>query len=639
MCLQPSRIWYISFNVMGSNNLENITIIINRCSCGVQWHYYSPYDIAVREDDKVFININNISLIGGCVYSSDRKRFDIILNYFCVFLAITNSNFSKWKGGKNINIEISSSKNTVIYFDKCNFVSNNVTNELIRVDYFVDCYIDQHPEIDVTFDETVFSNANDGDHYEAYDISLLTFNKVSKCFHNQTKIIIKFKNVTFYRNQQILLETSTEYSSSHDHSFIVISTEGYFVIKENHSQKVLPSLKFSQMHFNGITKFIGNAVLMEIVYLSSSKLSFSNKTLFADNSCNYVIHLSCEKCYLVLQGSANITLFYNRIANELIYVPIRTNYPYPYCLFQYYSITKNQYSNFQINLVFNLGSQHSTIWKYGTGLQYTIHRLISHCKWAPGTTFQDETPLAVNNKIIHIKEYKYSQSITKLGDHTTVCHCPLSSHYNCSVDQLGPVYPGENLTVDLCLPYNDEKVGIMYVETYNDNLPESACKIYERGSMRHMFHGNQSRTVHFPIASDYLNICELFVTAQPNLFTLYDAFYVHLLPCPLGFTLQHGICDCDPDLRKYIGECMISSQTVARFPNIYILGIDSINSNTHYYRVSTDCPIYYCLKDTTRIDLRYPDTQCQPHRTGLLCSQCMEGYSIVFGSRKCKKMF
>ena len=66
----------------------------------------------------------------------------------------------------------------------------------------------------------------------------------------------------------------------------------------------------------------------------------------------------------------------------------------------------------------------------------------------------------------------------QVGIHTTICYCPPSLHYNCSVDQLGPVYPGENLTVDLCLPYNDEEIGILYVETYK--------KIYQNQLVKFM---------------------------------------------------------------------------------------------------------------------------------------------------------
>ena len=61
-------------------------------------------------------------------------------------------------------------------------------------------------------------------------------------------------------------------------------------------------------------------------------------------------------------------------------------------------------------------------------------------------------------------------------------------------------------------------------------------------------------------------MCELFLTAQPELYAYYDTFYVPLLPCPLGFALQNDVCDCDPELSSYTEKCMInykSSKTIS----------------------------------------------------------------------------
>ena len=83
-------------------------------------------------------------------------------------------------------------------------------------------------------------------------------------------------------------------------------------------------------------------------------------------------------------------------------------------------------------------------------------------------------------------------------------------------------------------------------------------------------------------------------------------------------------------------DCKICYQTVRRLSNVYISGIES-ESSTHKYNISTMCPINNCLQDTTRINLHNPDAQCQSHRTGLLYSVCERNYSMVFGSRQCKK--
>ena len=71
------------------------------------------------------------------------------------------------------------------------------------------------------------------------------------------------------------------------------------------------------------------------------------------------------------------------------------------------------------------------------------------------------------------------------------------------------------------------------------------------------FNQSQSESVHFPIASEQSDICQIFLMASPSCFYHYDAFYVLSYSCPLGFTLQHGVCNCDPDLQPYIDGCSI----------------------------------------------------------------------------------
>ena len=43
----------------------------------------------------------------------------------------------------------------------------------------------------------------------------------------------------------------------------------------------------------------------------------------------------------------------------------------------------------------------------------------------------------------------------------------------------------------------------------------------------------------------------------------------------------------------------------------------------------------YCLSYSSNVNLLYPDSQCQFNRTGILCSQCQNHLSMVFGSSRC----
>ena len=634
-------------NVMGNSSLTDVTIMMGReelysfilftCSYAVHWMYGESVGGSV---EVVFLYITNIALKEtfdeySISSASGQDLIDIIIHQYPVHITITNSYFHKLTSNI-IKCNISSLSHNSIKVCNCTFIWN-------RVAYIIDIHCNvahivqskyELSRLDATLADIDFignTHLIRNSHFNSYrfDSSIL------RCLlhvssHNSSLNLtnIIFHNIWFHANRLPLLKMLSSTPVLAPQSPLIITITGYFVADSNgrfYYHYRLISITNGKMHFNGIAKFTGN-VAVEIIQSSSSLLSFSNITVFIGNVCDQLIFLDCQlqMCYLALLEHANLILSSNEVHNEMINIITQHNSPYPYCIFQYYSLPSNKHEDFKIQILL-LNNESSIVNEI---LKQTVH-----CRWAPGTASRNINPLILNSNVINFK----GASRIKLGDHTTVCYCPASSRYNCSVDQLGPVYPGENLTVDLCLPYNDENTGILYIETYNDDLPKSACKLADYNSMKHVFHKDKCSTVYFTIAFRQPGAvgCELFLTAQPNLYTSYDVFYVHLLPCPLGFTLQHGICDCDPDLRKYIDECMISSQTVRQFAGVYILGTVSVNS-TDTYIISTDCPIDYCIQGKTRISLHHPDAQCQPHRTGLLCSQCTDGYSVVLGSNQCK---
>ena len=129
-------------------------------------------------------------------------------------------------------------------------------------------------------------------------------------------------------------------------------------------------------------------------------------------------------------------------------------------------------------------------------------------------------------------------------------------------------------------------------------------------------------------------MCELFLTIFPLLHQLHEVFYVNLLPCPIGFTLQNGICDCDPLLPPDINTCYIEQSLIRRPATMWITANTQLNDTK--YLVS-NCPMDYYLPYSSDVLLTNPDTQCQFNRTGVLCSQCQYSLSMVFGSSRCMK--
>ena len=250
---------------------------------------------------------------------------------------------------------------------------------------------------------------------------------------------------------------------------------------------------------------------------------------------------------------------------------------------------------------------------------------ISNCKWLTSGPFNGYDPKTVNLKINdHNCNYRKQ-----------ICYCPQSKRANCSIDLLGTVYPGQTLHTNLCNMQSNDSSTVLYAEVHNVNIPSSACKIAHQSQLISII-GNHFNTVNYTIVSSIPNNyrCKLFLTATPFLNKIYDVFYVELLPCPIGFTLQNGICNCDPILPASIDKCYIDYSTISRPANTWITAPSQTN-NTKY--LISECSMDYCLPYSSNVNLLHPDLQCQFNRTGILCSQCQHHLSMVFGSSKCMK--
>ena len=83
---------------------------------------------------------------------------------------------------------------------------------------------------------------------------------------------------------------------------------------------------------------------------------------------------------------------------------------------------------------------------------------------------------------------------------------------------------------------------------------------------------------------------------------------------------------------KIFVSCNIDQSAIRRPANTWITAHNQ-TQNTKY--LISDCPMDYCLPYSSYVNLLYPDLQCQFNRTGVLCSQCQQPLSMVFGSSRC----
>ncbi len=140
-----------------------------------------------------------------------------------------------------------------------------------------------------------------------------------------------------------------------------------------------------------------------------------------------------------------------------------------------------------------------------------------------------------------------------------------------------------------------------------------------------------------------------------------------IIDCPNGFSFigNKGICGCSPAVNEYYkrfsldGYCYITTGVI-HIPSLLVhpwlghLQIHIGNDTYNIFIIAYTCPVEFCrsreqyssfkvTKGSESIELfnksANPQTLsvCRDSRRGLLCGECDEGLSVVFGSGDCKK--
>ena len=518
----------------------------------------------------------------------------------------------------------------------------NCTFELITAELAIRIYVSP-------FNETVsFINCKFHDNMELIKITIPICSVSDDCeliITNATMLTnISFVKCKFIGNRNTIILAENKYPISSNLKANILFES--LIISHNYvSHNYVPlaigtrantiSITTMNVHINGTVNVTNNRCKQAIVHFQSCDILFSGKMIFIKNDCKEVISTNT---HIKVMKYANISFFRNSCYNDIISVETSDEYyqPYPFCLFQYITmnndiVTKDLIAHYDIIIRFNhkpLKYNHfinlNRIKPQSNYCAVSFCRFISHCKWLPLAAFYDYTPKAVNDKIIQNDD-------ENCDNHKHICYC--DKRANCSIDILGAVYPGQTLQTNLCNMCINDNSTVLYAEVHNINLPSSICKIVHQSQLVNVI-DDYSNTVKYTIASNTTNNgrCELFLTASPFLNKVYDVFYVQLLPCPVGFTLQHEICDCDPILLNYIVKCDIDHSAIRRPANTWITAHPQANDSKY---LISDCPMDYCLSYSSNVNLLHPDLQCQYNRTGILCSQCQHHLSIVFGSSRC----
>jgi len=397
------------------------------------------------------------------------------------------------------------------------------------------------------------------------------------------------------------------------------------IISNTHNNgSSLISLNIGQVLFHKMT-IASNSYYEHLVQINYSSFMIISGFVLIWHNCVRIIFKMVEVSYIKLNSHCTLVVKQNTVytvfAQEMIHKPRQL------CYFQCDTDASCQ---FKIAIVNNTYMAPIHLIAYQT--------YFKNCEWtADGSTSTEARSHDVLSPSIHVMESLSSIDKEEIGIiPSSICRCTQTFQYECKSHRLNQVFPGQTLMVDLIVPkliFSSSNTITLMVETAH--LPSNSCTIVRASEMSQMHTNTRCNQYNYTVWSDKTE-CELYLSSDG----IPEMFYIKLLPCPVGFSLQSHVqrCHCDPVLNCdviSVTTCNLIDGTILRPANSWI-SADTTNGS-HRYHVSPQCPFDYCLPYSSYVDLSTPDMQCQFNRSGVLCGHCQLGLSAAFGSSQCKK--
>ena len=239
----------------------------------------------------------------------------------------------------------------------------------------------------------------------------------------------------------------------------------------------------------------------------------------------------------------------------------------------------------------------------------------------------------MNSKYTQFINNSGTYNLLQIAEQSSLCVCTNELHYDCHIDDLGNLYPGQTLTTFL---YHDrvDTTNAVVVKTDITQQHVTPCIVLDINENLQLIDKHCTK-LHYTIGFPTESYCELFLKLASDSDDYLNIFYIKQIACPNGFIKIDQICQCDPVLVQYgIINCNINDQTILRFANSWISA--TTHNSSYTYHISSHCPFHYCLPYFSNLNFSAPNSQCQFKRSGLLCGYCQQGLSTIFSSSHCR---
>ena len=558
---------------------------------------------------------------------------------------IQNSTFS--------NLNYSS---VLCYYGEADNVGDYACSRTIKIENSVFSNNTGHPQLNMFY--IVLNSLS-----SRYNILLMNIHK-EKSLRNS----IKFKKCTFTRNSNmeaiIYVRPLTKYNII---GYIAVSKSTFyknkntnFIEVKKESRNILYVTTYLILHFvnvscnehddgdnlilitNGQIVFLKSVVFTQnsyyenIINLQSSLIMFNHYTEISSNYARHIVKAQSSS-FLFIHVFSTVNISHNVVYKTIKQVSTLEKHAVPICPLQgYYTERKVLYNNINTaKFMFLLLHNTEMISKIlPTEIISYVNR---KCTWLEDTCFQNMNAnvSAVYHKIVKSNNIFVNITTTKRLIPLSVCQCSSNNSYNCYEAHIYSVFPGQVLHMNLIV---SPKWSDIYSTIVAANTIDDDCSIVDGYQLSQTYFNNGCNRYSYTIwpNNESITECKLFIGLSESP----EMFYAEIKPCPMGFMLKSSIkaCYCDPLLNNdkvSITSCNINDGTILRPANSWIFA-ETINIS-HSYDVSPQCPFDYCLPHPSHLTLSNPDSQCQFQRSGVLCGECKQGFSTVFGSSQCKQ--
>lgn len=424
-----------------------------------------------------------------------------------------------------------------------------------------------------------------------------------------------------FKNNRVTLEKSDDYTEATGTGVIFVNKNEYFEI-------------------DNIT-VANNTNCSAILSVTSNIVLRGTILLFNNTAASGGGLLLCKNGILYFTPHTNLTIINNNVSHSGggICVEAQCLQTRPRCFFQLHEV-----ENFSMIDTVNVILENNRAGYAGDDI---FGGLVDFCYMLDDPIYSEGGNISFDifTRIFHMNK---NSTVTSIPQH--VCLCNGVKQPNCSNNSLElkpfEVYPGENfhLVVVLAGQLNGTVPGFVHAEVVTtDNI---SLDVYH--DQKHLYTENCTELKYALNSS-----CDESINATLNLTVDHSgdisgyvkipsnkplSVKVTIKPCPIGFQLKNGTCNCTLLNQKTSMHCDISKKVIVKDQRKKSwIGVKNGQVVFH-----TNCPYDYCITDkrvhinVTAKDTLCLDNQCQFNRTGILCGACPRNLSMVLGSSECR---